>query len=317
MDLNAFEKRRVSIIMIFLATVIWGFTFIAQSEGAKHLPPFFFNGVRFWIGALVILPISIFRATKNTGKLAFWYHVDNKKETIKGSMIDSLTIFLGVGLQQIGMAYTSPGKAGFLSSLTIVFVAIIGIFFGKKVRLVQWTGIATAIFGVSLISLNENLSINIGDLFIIGSALALAFNTIISGVYNKKVESLKYTMFRFVFAAIICNIVSLVFESVELETIKIALPALLFAGVFSSGIAFTLQSFGQTHLDDLTTQLILGLESVIAALATWIFLGIGLSPRELVGCVIVFTSVLFIQLYEAKMEKKRQLQESLIEEKSL
>lgn len=305
MDLNKFEKRRISLFMLFVATTIWGLTFLAQSEGAKHVPPFFFNAVRFWIGGLIVLPIAVYRATKNTGKFSFWYYVDDKKLTIKGAFIDSLTLFFGVGFQQIGLASTSPGKAGFLASLTIIFVAIIGLFMGKKIKIFQWLGIFAAIFGVGLMSLTNDFSVNKGDMFLILSAFIYAFNTILTGYYNKKVETFKYTMIRFFFAAASCTIYSIIFESTSLEYVKLAIPALLFTGIFSSGIAFTLQAFAQVNVDDLTTQLILSLESVISLVASWLILRQVLSAKEMIGGFIVFAAVMFIQIYEA-MEEKRQ-----------
>ncbi len=307
MDLNAFEKKKVSRFMMVAATMIWGITFIAQSEGAKHIEPFFFNAARFWIGALVILPISYLRSKKDTGKSTFWVASDNKMITIKGAFFDSIAIFLGVSLQQIGIAYTTPGKAAFLVSLSIVFVPIIGMFLGEKIKSLQWVGVFTAVVGVSLISLNEQLQINVGDFMMIGSAFFLAINTIVSGYYNKTVESLKYTLIRFVFAAIICTIISFLTETTNLEMVKNALPSILFAGIISSGVGYTLQSIAQINLDDLTTALILSLESVFGAVFAWILLGQVLSFKELAGCVIVFCSVIYIQLIDGKEIKLTQL----------
>ncbi|MDO5028045.1 MAG: DMT family transporter [Bacillota bacterium] len=303
-DLNRFEKRRLAMIMLFTATLIWGLTFLAQSEGAKFVPPLFFNAVRFWIGGFVVLPVAIFRATKNTGKLSFWYHVDNKALTLKGAFIDSLTLSFGVTFQQMGMATASPGKAGFLASLTIVFVAVIGLFFGKKLKALQWLGVFTAVFGVGIMSLTSDLSINIGEIYLIISAFIYAFNTILTGYYSTRVETFKYTTFRFFFAAATCTILSVIFESVSMEAIKSAVPTLLFTGIFSSGIAFTLQAFAQVHVEDLTTQLMLSLESVVAMLGQWIILGTVMSSREMIGAFILFGSVVFIQVYESYQSKK-------------
>lgn len=294
------DKKKVSKAMMIIAAMIWGITFIVQSEGAKHIEPFFFNAVRFWIGALFILPISLLRSKIDTGKATFWKESDNKKVTVTGAFVDSIAIFLGVGLQQLGIAYTSPGKAGFLVSLSIIFVPLIGIALGNKIKPAQWIGVVAALFGVSLLSLNENLQINIGDMLMIGSAFFLAINTIISGYYNKTVESLKYTLLRFVFAAIICSIISFITEEVNKEMVINALPSILFAGIVSSGIGYTLQSIGQIHLNDLTTALILSLESVFGVLFAWILIGQTLTLKELLGCAIVFVSVIYVQLIEGK-----------------
>lgn len=180
-------------------------------------------------------------------------------------------------------------------------------FLGEKIKSLQWVGVFTAVVGVSLISLNEQLQINVGDFMMIGSAFFLAINTIVSGYYNKTVESLKYTLIRFVFAAIICTIISFLTETTNLEMVKNALPSILFAGIISSGVGYTLQSIAQINLDDLTTALILSLESVFGAVFAWILLGQVLSFKELAGCVIVFCSVIYIQLIDGKEIKLTQL----------
>lgn len=300
MKLGIFNKRNVSIIMVTIATIIWGFTFIAQSEGAKYVEPFFFSAARFWIGAACIFPLTLLRAKKEYGKVSFWTPIDDKKLLFKGAIIDGTVIFLGMSLQQMGMGHTAPSKAGFLVSLSIVFVPLIGLFLGQKVSLLKWLGVFGALIGVAMMSLTNDFSINIGDILLIASAFFIAINTMVSGHFNKKVESLKYTMFRFVFAAIMCSIISLIMEETTMEMVKNALPAILFAGIFSSGVAFTLQSFGQIHLDDITTQMILSLDSVFSAFFAWIVLGQVLNGKELIGCVIVFASITFIQLLEGR-----------------
>ena len=297
---NVFQQRKISSWMMVFATMIWGMGFIAQSEGAKHVPPFFFNGMRFWIGAAVILPMALFRTYKNTGVLSFWGDEVDKKILFRGALIDGVILFVAMSLQQLGIGLSTPSKAGFLVSLNMIFVPLIRLVLGEKIKLSQWIGVIAAMFGVSLLTLNEQLQINSGDLLLIVSTVFFALNTIVSGHYNKAVESFKYTMFRFIFGAILCNVISFSTESVTREMILGALPSILFAGVFSSGVAFSLQSFAQSHLDDLSIALILSMESVFAASFAWLIVGDVLTSRELMGCAIIFVSVIFIQIIQGK-----------------
>lgn len=297
---NVFQQRKISTWMMLVATMIWGMGFIAQSEGAKHVPPFFFNGVRFWIGAAVILPMSLIRTHKNTGEKTFWTKGEDKKILFQGSFIDGIILFVAMSLQQIGIGFSTPSKAGFLISLNIIFVPIIRMFFGEKIKVFQWVGIFAAMVGVSLLTLNEELEINPGDLFLIIATVFYALNTIVSGHYNKTVESFKYTMFRFIVGAVFCNVISFFTESVTWEMVIVALPSILFAGVLSSGVAFSLQSFAQSYLDDLSIALILSMESVFAAIFAWAIVGDVLSTKELLGCIIIFISVVYIQIVQGK-----------------
>jgi drug/metabolite transporter (DMT)-like permease len=297
---NVFQQRKISTWMMLVATMIWGMGFIAQSEGAKHVPPFFFNGVRFWIGAAVILPMSLIRTHKNTGEKTFWTKGEDKKILFQGSFIDGIILFVAMSLQQIGIGFSTPSKAGFLISLNIIFVPIIRMFFGEKIKVFQWVGIFAAMVGVSLLTLNEELEINPGDLFLIIATVFYALNTIVSGHYNKTVESFKYTMFRFIVGAVFCNVISFFTESVTREMVIGALPSILFAGVLSSGVAFSLQSFAQSYLDDLSIALILSMESVFAAIFAWAIVGDVLSTKELLGCIIIFISVVYIQIVQGK-----------------
>lgn len=183
---NVFQKRKISIWMMVMATMIWGMGFIAQSEGAKHVPPFFFNGVRFWIGASVILPMSLFRTYRETGKRIFWQDWEDKKILLIGAFIDGIILFSAMGLQQTGIGFSTPSKAGFLISLNIVFVPFIRMFLGEKIKLFQWVGVITAMFGVALLTLSYDLKMNFGDFLMVIASVFFALNTIVSGYYNKK-----------------------------------------------------------------------------------------------------------------------------------
>lgn len=230
------------------------------------MDPFTFNTTRMIIGAFVVLPIILMKNYKETKKFSFFKGEEDKKETIRGGLICGAILVMGITSQQAGIRLTSVGKAGFLSSLSVMVVPLIGMAMGKKVQLYQWVGIVLAIIGVGLISLNQVSGINTGDIFMLMSSFFIAFHILSAGFFNKKVDSFQFSFLRFFFGGILCLTLALIFEDINFSQMKNALPAILFSGVIGSGIAFTLMAVSQTYLDSITTSIIMSLESVFAAI---------------------------------------------------
>lgn len=289
--------RILSIIGLLSAVIIWGLNYVAQSHGAQNMDPFTFNFFRMSIGCLVVFPVVLFRNYKQSDKVQFWQINDDKKATIKGGIICGTFLFLSISLQQMGLRYTSIGKAGFLSTLSVIVVPLIGLFLRKKVYLYQWIGIFFAIIGVGFLSLNDVSGIQLGDLLLILSSFSIAFHVIFSGHYNKNVDSFQFTVVRFIWGALLCLVFIFLFEDINIEGIKNSIPSILFAGIFASGIAFALMAVSQRSLDNVTTSVIMSLESVFAALSGWIILGQSMSTREIIGSIIVFSAVIGMQVY--------------------
>ena len=305
MEKISLKTKVLSALALLLATVFWGLNYIAQQEGSKYMGPFTFNMTRMIIGGMVVFPIILLRNYKETKSFSFFRNKDDIRETIRGGIVCGVVLVMGITCQQVGIKLTSVGKAGFLSSLSVMIVPLIGIARGKKVKLYQWVGIIFAVIGVGLISLNQVEGINTGDIFMLMSAFCIALHILTAGFFNKKVDSFQFSFFRFLFGGLICLTVSMLFEDINLDQMRIALPAILFSGIVGSGIAFTLMATSQRYLDNITTSIIMSLESVFAALSGWLILGQILTPRETLGCIIVFFAVVGMQVYGELKERRK------------
>lgn len=303
------KVRVLSILGLLLAVVIWGLNYIAQSQGAQHLGPFTFNFFRMSIGSLVVFPMVLFRNYKKNGKIQFWENSNDKINTIKGGVICGSFLIMGLFTQQLGLRYTAIGKAGFLSSLSVIFVPLIGIALKKKVYLYQWVGIIIALIGVGFLSLNNVTGIQSGDLLLMSTSFFIALHVISSGYYNKRVDNFQFTVLRFLWGAILCFIFMVLFEDINIEGIKTVFPFILFSGVVASGLAFTLMAVSQRSLNNVTTSIIMSLESVFAALSGWLILGQVMTTREIIGSIIVFSAVMGMQVY-GELKNKGNIEES-------
>ncbi len=300
------KTRLLSSLALTFATMLWGLNYVAQQEGARHLDPFSFNMLRMFIATAFLLPFIFFRNYKNYKKVFFWSREDKVRETIKGGIICGLVLIAGLTCQQSGIKFTSVGKAGFLSSLSIIFVPLISIFEGKKVQGYQWLGILFALLGAFILSFSDFSGINIGDIFMVGAGFFIALHIVTAGHFNKRVDSIKFSLFRFLFAGIFSFIIMILLEDFSWTNVKLVLRPVLFSGIFGSGLAFTLMALSQRNLDNVSTSIIMSLESVFSLLSGWIILGQKLSPREILGSTILFTSVMAMQVYGAKKSRKEQ-----------
>lgn len=296
---NKIEKRDKAFgaLLVFISTVIWGFNYIAQSEGSKYMGPFTFNFFRVFLGTLTILPVILIKNKKTFGKFRIIGNKSDARDIFVGGILSGCALIFSVTAQQAGIAMTTVGKAGFLTSLSVVFVPILNMFFGKKVYPYQTAGIILSLLGVGLLSLNGIEGLSTGDLFLILTAFLVAIHLTINGKYTKKVDVLEYTFFKFIFAGLLALVFMYFFENPDINSIKNAKLPVLYSGIFASGIAFSVLGFGQSKIDNTTTSLIMSMESVFAAICGWIFLNQTMTRKEIAGCIIIFISVLWVQLY--------------------
>ena len=286
-------------LLLFLAACIWGMAFVSQSKGMDYMGPFTFNGVRSFIGFFVLLLYILL-----TGR---------HKELIRGEVDWKITLLAGLccglaltvatTLQQVGLVYTTVGKAGFITTLYIIFVPIAGIFFRKKVSVVVWVAAAMAAFGMYLLCLQESLRLSRGDTYVLLCAIVFTAHILIIDYFSPKTDGVMISCLQFGVCGILCTIGAFVLETPTWFGIKQGLGALLYAGVMSSGVAYTLQIVGQRNLNPTIAALIMSLESVIATIAGYLAYRCGLlttdqtlSVRQIVGCVIVFSAVILVQL---------------------
>lgn len=278
-----------NIVMLFLAALIWGFAFVAQSAGMNYVGPFTFNVVRCLIGALVLVPVALL------------YKPEQAKGTRKTLLLGGIScgVFLGVAtnLQQIGIMTTSVGKAGFLTALYIVLVPIAGLFFKKKCPVTVWFGVVCSFIGLYLLCINGgSFSLAMGDLLLLGCAVVFTGHILVIDYFAPKVNGVWMSCIQFLVAGIISAIPMVLTETPTWETIFAAKLPILYAGVMSCGVAYTLQILGQKNYNPTIAVLILSLESCFSVLGGFLILHETLAARELLGCALMFAAIILAQL---------------------
>lgn len=285
--------------LLFLTACIWGMAFVSQSKGMEFMHPFTFNAARSVIGAMVLVVyIIITRKAQGSRKKPV-----NWKIALTGGLWCGFVLTIATMLQQYGIKYTTVGKAGFITTLYIIFVPIAGIFFKRKVAPVVWFSAMMAAVGMYLLCMNEGLSVSMGDVLVFISALFFTAHIMIIDHYSPKTDGVIVSCIQFIVCGIISTAGALIFGKPALSQITDGMGALLYAGVLSCGVAYTLQIVGQKGVNPTVAALILSLESVVATVAGWAAYKIGflktdqsLDMKQIIGCVIVFGAVLLVQL---------------------
>lgn len=306
-------------LLLILATLIWGSAFVAQSVGMDYIGPYTFNAARSFLGSLVLLPVIWFmdRGKKtdaasgkasSDGEMISESVLEEKKRQERkilwtGGICCGIVLTIAISLQQIGLVYTSAGKAGFITTLYILIVPILGLFIGKKVGIKTWFGVALAVVGMYLLCITSGFSIAYGDFLVLLCAVAFSFHILVVDYFSPKVDGVKLSCIQFLVCGIISLFPMLLMEHPQISQILDAWLPIAYAGVLSSGVAYTLQIIAQKHLKPTVASLLMSLESVFAVLTGWVILHERLSARELCGCALVFTAVILAQLPE-KREKK-------------
>lgn len=288
-------------IMLVLTAFIWGTAFVAQSVGMDYLGPFTFNGVRSLIGGVALLP-CIWLFQKGKGKATEKPTRGARKDLIAGGIACGLLLFAASSLQQIGIQYTTAGKAGFITAFYIVIVPVLGIFLHKKIGGKVWGAVAIALAGLYFLCITEKFAVGKGDILIFLCALVFSIHILVIDYFSPKVDGVKMSCIQF----FVCGIVSLppmfIMETPKIGAMVEGWAPLLYAGVLSCGVAYTLQIIGQKNVNPAVASLILSLESCFSVLAGWMVLGERLSVRESVGCVLMFAAIILAQLPDRKKE---------------
>ena len=286
------NKRFYGNVMLILTALIWGSSFVAQSVGMDYIGPFTFNAIRCIIGGIVLIPIIfIIDKVKKDSKSK-----DNNNQLILGGILCGIALFTGSTLQQFGISFTSVGKAGFITALYIVLVPILGIFFKKKVSLKIWLSVLISMIGLYLLCITENFSIGKGDLLVLFCAFFFAIHILLIDYFSPKVNGVKMSCIQFFVAGIISVLPMAFFENPTINSILSAWAPILYAGVLSCGVAYTLQIVAQKNTDPTVASLLLSLESVFAVISGWFILSESLSFKELTGCALVFIAIILAQL---------------------
>ena len=264
---------------------------------------FTFNAVRSLIGSAVLVPLILIPGQNNSDNsetseaaASTTSGIQKRKDLIIGGISCGICLCLASNFQQFGIKYTTVGKAGFITACYIVLVPIIGLFLGKKCSKFIWAAVAMALIGLYLLCITDGFSIGKGDLLVLVCAFLFSIHILVIDHFSPKADGVKLSCIQFLTCGILSAIPALILEHPQIPSILAAWQPILYAGVMSCGVAYTLQIIGQKNMNPTVASLILSMESCISVLAGWIILGQQLSAKEILGCVIMFAAIILAQL---------------------
>ena len=295
-------KELKASIMLFITSIIWGLAFVAQAQGMEHIGPFTFTAARSLVAIIFLYLTYVFfnKTSKSYREQKF-----DMKRTIRGGVLCGLVFTFGINFQQIGLVYTTAGKASFLTALYIVFIPIIGLFYGKKINKKLQLCIVFAMIGTYLMSVKGSLSMNIGDLITIFGSIVFAIHILMLSEFSKDTNAVLVSLIQFAVCGFFSLIAALIFEGIDMSAILKSYLAILYVGILSSGVGFTIQLMALKELDPVVASMISSLESVFGAVFGWLILSQSMSEREIIGGIIIFVATLIAQLpIEVYLQKK-------------
>jgi len=281
--------------LLFMAAFIWGIAFVAQSVGMDYVGPFTFNGIRSLIGSFVLF---LFLQIRRIGSKKKEQGTEDKKTLILGGVVCGIFLTIASTLQQIGIMYTTVGKAGFITALYIIFVPILQMFSGKKVGMKIWLSVALGALGLYLLCMKESFILQKGDFLVILCAIVFAFHILVIDYFSPKVDGVKLSCMQFLVCGIVCCVVMAFTEKIDINAMIQGAVPILYAGIFSCGVAYTVQIVGQKNMNPTIASLILSLESVVSAIAGFLILKQSLTVRETAGCVLMFAAIILAQIVD-------------------
>ena len=294
------NKAWLGVLCLMITVVIWGSAFVAQYMGSESMPPIAFTATRSFIGAAAVLPVALMtvRREKKAGV------VRKPRALLFGGMACGAALALASALQQAGVGSAGAGKAGFLTVLYVVLVPVFGLVLRHRIGWPIWVSVAVATVGTYLLSVSESFTIEAGDLLLLGCAAVYAVQILLVDYFVGQANAVMLSVVQLTFAGIFSTVVSLIVEQASFAQVLTCVGPLLYVGVMSSGVAYTLQMVGQRFLPPALATLLMSLESVFAVLSGWILLNESLTPREWLGCGLVFAAVLFAQFSDALTKKR-------------
>ncbi len=300
------SKKMQSNILLLLTAIIWGSAFVAQKSGMDYVEPFTFNGIRTFIGGLVLIPVIFFMEKKNPPEeISREEKTKKNKELLIGGICCGLALFAASSLQQFGVSYTTAGKAGFITTLYVVFVPIISVLLRKKVRPIMWLCVAMGAVGLYLLCMTDaSFRLTFGDTLVLLCAVAFAVHILTVDHFSPKMDGIKLSCIQFLTVGIVSMVCMFIFEHPDIHAILDCAVPLLYAGVLSCGLGYTFQVVAQKHAEPTVASLLMSLESVFAVVFGALLLHETMSMRELSGCLIIFIAVIISQLPEKKPQKE-------------
>ena len=278
-------------LLLLVAAVIWGFAFAAQRVGMEYVGPFTYNGARFVLGALALLPLLWLGR-----RAASRPRARSKRAMLGGGLLAGLVLFAGASLQQVGIVYTTAGKAGFVTGLYVVIVPLLGLLWGQRTPGMTWAGAVLAAVGLYLLTVTDGFTLAEGDgLVLVGAFFWAAHVLLIGRLSGRYVEPVLLACLQFSVCAVLSLMVALATEPVTLQGLEAAALPILYGGLLSVGVAYTLQVVAQRDAPPAHAAIILSLETVFAVLAGWLWLNETLTERGLFGCGLMFAGMLLSQ----------------------
>ena len=275
--------------------MIWGFAFVAQRSGMEHLGPFTFNAIRFALGGTSLIPLLLLNQKRKFDNNKFLPLISDKV-LLKGGAVAGIILFVGASLQQGGIVDTSAGKAGFITGLYIILVPILGMMFKQKTSYGTWIGAVVASVGLYLLTIKTDFSIDPGDLLVLISAFFWAAHVLWIGRVSPRTDPIQLAFFQFMICSLLSLITGLITEDSTLQNIVDAMYPILYAGVASVGIAYTLQVIAQRDAHPSHAAIIMSLEAVFAVIGGWILLNESIAFRGLIGCTLMLAGMIISQI---------------------
>ncbi|MFR6151313.1 MAG: DMT family transporter [Peptoniphilus sp.] len=289
-------------IMLFATAIIWGLAFVAQAAGMEHLGPLSFTASRCFVAVVFLYLTYKFFMMKSA---SYREEKFDMKRTLVGGSICGLVFTIAINLQQVSLIYTTAAKASFLTALYIVFIPVIGLFFGRRPSIKIILCIFLAMMGTYLLSIKGGLKINRGDLIVILSALVFAIHILLLTKYSTNTNAVLVSLVQFAVCGVISLVGALVLEDISMEAILKSQATILYVGILSSGVGFTIQLMALKDLEPVVASMICSLESVFGALFGWLILSQEMTEREIFGAIIIFLATIFAQVpIEAYLEKR-------------
>jgi Permeases of the drug/metabolite transporter (DMT) superfamily len=300
------KKQTVkSNLILLLTAAIWGFAFVAQRVGGKYIGAFTFNAVRFAIGSISLLPIILLQNKSNKEPI----EAGELKKVLGVGIIAGIIIFLGSSFQQLGLVYTGAGKAAFITGLYIVIVPILGIFLKQYIGINSWLGAIIAVIGLYFLCVTDKFSISHGDFLELICAFFFAVHILLIDRFSGKVDAIKLAFFQFLTCSVLSFVAALLVERITLDSIFQAAIPILYGGILSSGVAYTLQIIGQKNAEPSQAAIIMSMESVFGTIGGFLILNESFGLKGILGCLLMLTGMLLAQLKSSK-EKSMEINSS-------
>ncbi|MFT8316139.1 MAG: DMT family transporter [Clostridium sp.] len=293
------RKGTGSSLALLIAAAIWGFAFVAQRVGMKYIGPFTFTGIRFALGAISLIPLMIFYNNKDEK-----VKIKNIKgnNNLLGGVIIGIILFLAASFQQVGLIGTSAGKAAFITGLYIVFVPILGLFLRHHIKANTWIGAVIAVVGLYFLCVTNRFSISYSDMLELASAFLFAIHILLIDYFSQKINVLKLAFSQFITCSILSMIMAVFIEHITFSGILQALIPILYGGICSVGIAYTLQILGQKNAEPTHAAIICSMETVFATIGGIFILNEQLGVKGSIGCLLMLTGMILSQLKSSKQE---------------